>query len=135
MKVKDTVCIIDDDHIFIYGVKRLMEETSFCENLMVYENGQDALDEFKENATHGKKLPSIIFLDLNMPMMTGWEFLDEYMQIDSQDPTKSKVYIVSSSIDPKDLLRIKDYNVIQNYILKPVTTDDLENIIGDQNSD
>ena len=135
MKVKDTVCIIDDDHIFIYGVKRLMEETSFCEDLMVYENGQDALDEFKENATQGKKLPSIIFLDLNMPMMTGWEFLDEYMQIDGQDPTKSKVYIVSSSIDPKDLLRIKDYNVIQNYILKPVTTDDLENIIGDQNSE
>ena len=135
MKVKDTVCIIDDDHIFIYGVKRLMEETSFCEDLMVYENGQDALDEFKENATQGKKLPSIIFLDLNMPMMTGWEFLDEYMQIDGQGPTKSKVYIVSSSIDPKDLLRIKDYNVIQNYILKPVTTDDLENIIGDQNSE
>ena len=135
MKVKDTVCIIDDDHIFIYGVKRLMEETSFCENLMVYENGLDALDKFKENATQGKKLPSIIFLDLNMPMMTGWEFLDEYMQIDGQDPAKSKVYIVSSSIDPKDLLRIKDYNVIQNYILKPVTTDDLENIIGDQNSD
>ena len=129
MKVKDSVCIIDDDHIFIYGVKRLMEETSFCDNLMVYQNGQDALEDLKDKATQGDNLPSIIFLDLNMPMMTGWEFLDEYLQIESKDPTTSKVYIVSSSIDPKDLLRIKDYSVIRNYILKPVTSDDLQNII------
>lgn len=129
MKVKDSVCIIDDDHIFIYGVKRLMEETSFCDDLIVYQNGQDALNELKDRASQGEDLPSIIFLDLNMPMMTGWEFLDEYLQIEDRDPTDSKVYIVSSSIDPKDLLRIKDYNVIRNYILKPVTSDDLQNII------
>ena len=129
MKVKDSVCIIDDDHIFIYGVKRLIEETSFCDDLIVYQNGQDALNELKEKASQGEDLPSIIFLDLNMPMMTGWEFLDEYLQIENRDPTDSKVYIVSSSIDPKDLLRIKDYNVIRNYILKPVTSDDLQNII------
>ena len=134
MKVKDSVCIIDDDHIFIYGVKRLMEETSFCDDLIVYQNGQDALNELKGKASQGEDLPAIIFLDLNMPMMTGWEFLDEYLQIEDRDPTVSKIYIVSSSIDPKDLLRIKDYNVIKNYILKPVTTDDLENIIGEQNN-
>lgn len=129
MKVKDSVCIIDDDHIFIYGVKRLMEETSFCDNLIIYQNGQDALDDLKDKATQGMNLPSIIFLDLNMPMMTGWEFLDEYLQLENQAAAQSKVYIVSSSIDPKDLLRIKDYSVIRNYILKPVTTDDLQNII------
>ena len=129
MKVKDSVCIIDDDHIFIYGVKRLMEETSFCDNLLVYQNGQDALEDLKNMVEEGVSLPSIIFLDLNMPLMTGWEFLDEYLQIEKQDPAGSKVYIVSSSIDPKDLLRIKDYNVIRNYILKPVTSDDLQNII------
>ncbi len=129
MKVLDDVCIIDDDHIFIYGVKRLMEETSFCESLQVYENGQDALEQLQANISEGGSLPSIIFLDLNMPMMSGWEFLDEYLKIDGQDPTQSKVYIVSSSIDPKDLLRIKDYDVICNYILKPITQDDLQNII------
>ena len=129
MRVKDSVCIIDDDHIFIYGVKRLMEETSFCDNLMIYQNGQDALDDLKDKANKGVNMPSIIFLDLNMPMMTGWEFLDEYLQFENQAAAQSKVYIVSSSIDPKDLLRIKDYGVIKNYILKPVTTDDLQNII------
>ena len=129
MKVKDSVCIIDDDHIFIYGVKRLMEETSFCDNLIIYQNGQDALDDLKDKARQGMNVPSIIFLDLNMPMMTGWEFLDEYLQLENQAAAQSKVYIVSSSIDPKDLLRIKDYSVIRNYILKPVTTDDLQNII------
>lgn len=129
MNVLDSVCIIDDDHIFIYGVKRLMEETSFCKDLIIYKNGLDALEDLQKKAKEGADLPSIIFLDLNMPMMTGWEFLDEYLQIEGDDPANSSVYIVSSSIDPKDLLRIKDYNVIRNYILKPVTSDDLQNII------
>ena len=131
MKELDNVCIIDDDHIFIYGVKRLMEETSFCKNLVIYQNGLDALEGIQQRTKEGGQLPSIIFLDLNMPMMTGWEFLDEYLELKGQDPNQSRVYIVSSSIDPKDLLKIKDYKVIQNYILKPVTTDDLENIISD----
>lgn len=129
MNVKDSVCIIDDDHIFIYGVKRLIEETSFCENLQVYQNGEDALEELKDSVNRGGSLPSIIFLDLNMPMMTGWEFLDEYLQIEKEDPTKSNVYIVSSSVDPKDLLRLKDYSIVRNYILKPVTVDDLQSIV------
>ena len=132
MKVLDNVCIIDDDHIFIYGVKRLIEETSFCENLLVYQNGQDALEDIQERVNKGNELPSIIFLDLNMPMMTGWEFLDEYLQIEGKDSEQTQVYIVSSSIDPKDLLKIKDYRLIRNYILKPITPDDLQNIIIEQ---
>lgn len=126
MKVKGGLCIIDDDHIFIYGVKRLIEETSFCDELMVYRTGQDALEELKNKP----ELPGIIFLDLNMPMMTGWEFLDEYLQIERKDPSQTRVYIISSSIDPKDLLKINDYKQIQDYILKPVTTEDLEKVIA-----
>ena len=131
MKVLESVCIIDDDHIFIYGVKRLIKETSFCEDLLVYQNGMDALDELKGRIKEGHKLPAIIFLDLNMPMMTGWEFLDEYLKIENDDPTNTMVYIISSSVDPKDLLKINQYPIVKNYILKPVTSDDLENILSD----
>ncbi len=126
MKVKGGVCIIDDDHIFIYGVKRLIDETSFCDELLVYQNGLDALEELKDTS----ELPGIIFLDLNMPMMTGWEFLDEYLQIETNDPSQTQVYIVSSSVDPKDLLKINEYALVQDYILKPVTAEDLEKIIA-----
>ncbi len=131
MKPYSSVCIIDDDHIFIYGVKRLIEETSFCDELTVYRNGPDALNELKERPKNNLDLPGIIFLDLNMPMMTGWEFLDEYLQIEAQNISQTRVYIVSSSVDPKDLLKIKEYKVIRNYILKPVRVDDLEKIIAE----
>lgn len=131
MKPYSSVCIIDDDHIFIYGVKRLIEETSFCDELTVYRNGPDALNELKERPKNNLDLPGIIFLDLNMPMMTGWEFLDEYLQIEAQNISRTRVYIVSSSVDPKDLLKIKEYKVIRNYILKPVRVDDLEKIIAE----
>lgn len=132
MKPHNSVCIIDDDHIFIYGAKRLIAETSFCDELLVYENGQDALDELKERPKNNLELPGIIFLDLNMPMMTGWEFLDEFLQIEAKNISRTHVYIVSSSVDPKDLLKIKEYEVIRNYILKPVRADDLEKIIAER---
>lgn len=132
MKKGRGVCIIDDDHIFIYGVKRLIKETSFSDELLVYQSGPDALEELKERAGSGSALPDIIFLDLNMPMMTGWEFLDEYLEIETKDPNQTQVYIISSSVDPQDLLKIEEYKVVRNYILKPVTTDDLEKIIAEQ---
>ena len=131
MSALENVCIIDDDHIFIYGVKRLIQETSFCEDLLVYQNGLDALEELRKRVDEGQKLPAIIFLDLNMPMMTGWEFLDEYLKIEKDDPTNTMVYIISSSVDPKDLLKINQYPIVKNYILKPITSDDLENILSE----
>ena len=124
-----SVCIIDDDHIFVYGVKRLIRETEFCENVIVFDNGQDAIEEISAMSQAGEKLPSLIFLDLNMPIMSGWEFLDDYLQLPGDDPGKTTVYIISSSVDPRDLVRIKNYPIIKNYILKPITADDLENIL------
>ncbi len=129
MKNLESICIIDDDHIFVYGVKRLINEVELSQNLLVYENPVDALEDFKAMTSEDKPLPRVIFLDLNMPMMTGWEFLDEYIKIDHQDMHRTWVYIMSSSVNPKDLMRINNYSIVKNYILKPVTAEDLENIL------
>lgn len=129
MKNLESICIIDDDHIFVYGVKRLIHEVKLAEDLMVYENAVDALDEIRTMAGEGKSLPRVIFLDLNMPMMNGWEFLDEFLQIDHKDTHQTWVYIMSSSVNPQDLMRINNYSIVKNYILKPVTAEDLENIL------
>ena len=129
MKNLESICIIDDDHIFVYGVKRLINEVELSDNLLVYENPADALEEIRAMASEAKPLPKVIFLDLNMPMMTGWEFLDEFIKIDHQDTHKTWVYIMSSSVNPKDLMRINNYSIVKNYILKPVTAEDLENIL------
>lgn len=131
MKKIENVCIIDDDHIFVYGAKRLMQEISFCDNILVYDNGQEAIDGLQLLREQGKTFPSIIFLDLNMPILNGWDFLDDILNTSHHELMNTAVYIISSSVDPRDLVRIKDYSVVKNYILKPITAEDLELVLGE----
>lgn len=130
MKKIDSCCIIDDDPIFIYGTKRLMKEIDFCDTIMVYNNGQDALEGLLELSETGQKIPPYIFLDLNMPIMDGWEFLEEFSKIPNDKLTKTTIYIISSSVDPRDLEKVKHYKAVNNYILKPITPTDLETVLN-----
>lgn len=118
-------CIIDDDPIFVYGTKKVMKEVDFCEDVMVFHNGQDAINGLRELAEENKELPSLIFLDLNMPVMDGWDFLDDFITIPNNNREKVHVYVISSSIDANDFIRARNYEVVNNYILKPITPDDL----------
>jgi len=130
MKKVNSTCIIDDDPIFIYGTKRIMKESNFANEILVYNNGQDAIDGLLEISNQDKELPDIIFLDLNMPLMTGWEFLEAFVKIPMQKREKVVIYIVSSSVDPRDLQKVQDYNIIHKYILKPVSPQDLESVLA-----
>lgn len=127
----ETTCIIDDDPIFIYGTKRLMKEVDFCDTVLVYNNGQQALEGLAHISSEGKKLPKVIFLDLNMPIMNGWEFLEDFVKIPNNDHQDIIIYIISSSVDPRDLERVQHYEMVNNYILKPITPSDLENLLAE----
>lgn len=127
-KVKST-CIIDDDPIFVYGTKRLLKEIDFSDTILVYNNGQDAIDGLNQMTSEGEELPCVIFLDLNMPIMNGWEFLEDFVKISNTNREKVTIYIISSSVDPRDLVRIKSYEVVHNYILKPISPEDLKSIL------
>ncbi|MBQ4913139.1 response regulator [Maribacter sp. MMG018] len=127
----DSCCIIDDDPIFIYGTKRIMKDVDFCDSIIVYNNGQEAYDGLLEISQQGKKVPPIIFLDLNMPIMNGWEFLEMFTKIPTNNSENTIIYIISSSVDPRDLERVKNYESVHNYILKPITPNDLENVLND----
>lgn len=129
MKNVQVCCIIDDDPIFIYGTKRIMKEVDFAETILVYNNGQEAIEGLMEISQTEELMPEVIFLDLNMPIMNGWEFLDEYTNIPNDNPEKTIIYIISSSVDPRDLERVKNYEQVNNYILKPITPDDLSTIL------
>ncbi len=129
MKKLNSACIIDDDPIFIYGTKRIMNEVDFSDDILVYNNGQDAIDGLMALTAEGKDLPSVIFLDLNMPIMNGWEFLEDFVKIPNQNREKVIIYILSSSVDPRDLERIKHYEVVNNYILKPISPKDLKSVL------
>ena len=120
MKI-DTVCIFDDDPIFVYGTKVILNcNSSFCANIMVYENGQEALDDLTTIINTGEKLPEVIFLDLNMPVLDGWQFLDDFCKIPNIED-KTRVYILSSSVFSVDVEKARSYTIVKDFIEKPLT--------------
>ncbi|WP_179374499.1 response regulator [Winogradskyella wichelsiae] len=128
MRKIDLACIIDDDPIFIFGAKRMMELSGFCNSFIVFKNGEDAINNLKPMMNTRQPLPDIILLDINMPIMDGWQFLDEFIQIDSHK--EITIYIASSSIDPIDLKRAERYENVSNYIIKPISLNTLKRILG-----
>ena len=127
----ELACIIDDDKIYVNLVKKIIEIKKLSENLLIYKNGKEALDYFKNSmssVTHEDLLPDIIFLDLNMPVMDGWEFLNEFLKIKNNQNKKITLYVVSSSIDPRDLERVKSFNMVTDYLIKPIELKKFEKI-------
>jgi len=130
-KKVELACIIDDDKIYVNLVKKIIEIKQLAEKLLVYKNGREALDYFKnimETTTDEDKIPDIIFLDLNMPVMDGWEFLNEFIKIKNNLRKKITLYVVSSSIDQKDLERAKSFNLVTDYLIKPIELKKFEKI-------
>lgn len=122
----EIACIIDDDPIFIFGAKRMMELTDFCRTFLIFKNGQEALNALTTMIQSGENIPDVIFLDINMPIMDGWQFLDEFIKI--KNDHKTIIYIVSSSIDPMDRNKVRDYENVSNYIVKPISLETFEQI-------
>ncbi|WP_299259322.1 response regulator [uncultured Aquimarina sp.] len=125
-------CIIDDDSIYVNLVKRIIEAKQLCQNLLVFENGKEALEYFEAilSSLNEDSIPEIIFLDLNMPVMDGWEFLEKFIKIKNKFGKVITLYIVSSSINPLDIKKAKSIKSVKDYLIKPVTIGDLESIFS-----
>ena len=127
MKKFNIACIIDDDPIFIFGTKRIMQLANFCEGFLVFHNGKEAYESLRAIIIGGGKLPDLILLDLNMPIWDGWQFLDEFIQIPNEKATT--IYIVTSSIDPEDVKKAEAYEIVSNYLVKPIKMEDLKKLM------
>jgi len=131
MKKKiDSVCIIDDDLIYQFLVKEEIEYTNMVEKIMFFSNGDKALQFLKLTLDNNDlaSLPDIIFLDINMPVMDGWEFLEAYAILKPRLVKKITIYVVSSSTDNRDFDRANAINEVSDYIIKPVSGNQLEKI-------
>jgi len=115
----NTACIIDDDPIFIFGSKILLRNNGFASHYLICQNGKEALDVITPLIESEEGLPEVIFLDLNMPIMDGWEFLDEFGKISLK--SEIRIYILSSSVDSRDIERAKKYSMVDGFIAKPLT--------------
>jgi CheY-like chemotaxis protein len=116
--------IIDDDKLTVKLMSILISKSKFCEEIHSFNNAQFAIEKLKENWNDSEILPDAILLDLNMPVMDGWQFLDEFIHL----PIKKEIsiFIMTSSIDPADIEMAKKYDVIKDYIMKPITANKLD---------
>ncbi|MDP5171339.1 MAG: response regulator [Bacteroidia bacterium] len=121
--------IIDDDEVNNFICVRQIRASSFAEQAEFILNGQDALHSLRTLITEDPDgLPDVIFLDINMPMMNAWEFLAEYDTISGKFPKPIKLFILSSSVYKKDVLKSLEHTTVEEYLFKPLTKDLLERI-------
>ena len=123
------ICIIDDDAISIFGLRRAIEATKIIAEVKEFEDSTEALDYFKSCLSAQVALPQYIFLDLNMPVLDGWDFLTDFSVLVSDKAKQPQIYIMTSSIDLKDIEKAKKFKVASNYLVKPVTANVLKGIL------
>lgn len=129
MKKKiSTFSIIDDDKLFQFTIKKVLQSTELIDRVLQFDDGESALSFFKSNWGYQEKLPDVIFLDLNMPILNGWQFLEEFIKIE-QVHKAITVYICTASVDPKDLEMFKRFNGVSGYLLKPISKKEIYSIL------
>ncbi|HEX8356176.1 MAG TPA: response regulator, partial [Segetibacter sp.] len=98
------------------------------QNVKSCENGQIAIDYLKGIKEKGI-IPQIIFLDINMPVMNGWDFLEEFEKVRNEYVQLPRIYLLSSTVDPEDYRKAKKFSLVENFISKPLSREALALIV------
>ena len=126
----ESVMIIDDNAIDLYISSRLIIKNYFGKKVLEYSDANEALKYLQDNQHNISVLPQVIFVDIYMPLMSGFEFLEAYEKLPSDLKNYCKVYIISSTIDDDDIQRARtDKNVI-SFQVKPINKEFLNRIIA-----
>ena len=126
----EIIMCIDDDPITLMLFKKVVQKASFAKDIINALNGQEAISLINtiNNNPNQEKKPEIIFLDLNMPVMGGWEFIDLFNTSNYQNLKNTKIVILTSTIDPEDIKKSKSYPNVIEFLPKPITVEMLNDL-------
>lgn len=124
-----TICVIDDDDIYQFTIKRTIQSTNLAKEILSFNDAEEALEYFGTLTEVTDSLPDILFVDINMPLMNGWEFLEAFQTIKYKFQKDIKIFMSSSSIDSRDMEKAQEYECVSDYLIKPMTIDKLKDIL------
>lgn len=123
----NAVCIIDDDPITVFGIKKMLKAFDLSETIHTYMNGKLAIDGLRDMIAKKEALPEVIFLDINMPIMDGWQFLEEFITLPTN--RRIRINIVTSSIDAYDRQQWESFKSRTSHTIdfrnKPIRKEDM----------
>jgi two-component system chemotaxis response regulator CheY len=119
------IMLVDDDEIHSNLCYELIMKSEITKEVSIFNDAEDALQFLKKHADAPKMLPDMIFLDINMPFMDGWEFLDEYQQLRPKLKKNIVLILLTSSVYKNDIEKAKKYEAVAEYIKTPITINKL----------
>ncbi|NEN24711.1 response regulator [Cryomorpha ignava] len=122
------VVIIDDDPISVLVCETMLRKSDFTEKIKTFSNGKDALTFLDNHYEKGNEMPDFIFLDIQMPEISGWDFIEAYGQFSNIPVRTPHVVMLSATFDPDDQRKANDNSLIINFISKPITKEALQNL-------
>lgn len=126
---KIDLLVIDDDDINIFIISKIVEKTGQNVQISAKHNGQIAIDYIKKLVADDRTMPQLVLVDINMPILNGWEFIEAYEGLNL--PCKSNMYMLSSSVYENDIEKAKSYQSIKGFISKPLSIDRLNELLAE----
>jgi len=129
-----SILLVDDDEINNFISIKLIKKALISTEIVACLNGKFAIEQLVEMQRKGpEKLPDYILLDINMPIMNGWEFLDEYKRLNIDPLGKTKIYIISSSVFSNDINKARSYPLVKSFISKPLSVEKIKEMFEVKN--
>ncbi|MES2266909.1 MAG: response regulator [Bacteroidota bacterium] len=124
------VWIIDDDAVYRYAFRKFVEMKGLCPDVVDFGNGKDAMD-FLQNPINARLIPDLIFLDIDMPVMDGWGFIEAFEHIKTRFEKAPGIFLVTSSIDYRDIVKAQNHPAIIDYVMKPLATHQFSSLFSE----
>ncbi len=127
-----TIIVVDDDPVSNFLCTRIVAKSEINAEVKAFLHGREALDFIEQCINSNADLPDLILLDVNMPLMNGWEFLDEYKILVPKMSKAIPVFILSSSVYNQDIQKARAIPEVSDYLIKPITVDLIKDLWSKQ---